>query len=126
MRYNPVDRRKFPDFEDRNLWDALDNIGLPYDKIPKVAPKKSDMRQNWYVTARVWYADGKAGLIEWLEWRRLRQKACNRMNSQSIRMRESRIEVWRKEYPVLLLRRVRTPQELEFDIKKWLAELKGE
>ena len=126
MRYNPEERRTFPDFEDRNLWDALDNIGLPYDKIPKVAPPGTGMRENWYVTARVWYEDGKAGLIEWLEWRTLRQKACNRMNSTSIRMRESRIAAWRKEYPVLLLRRVRTPQQLEFDIKKWLAELKGE
>ena len=126
MRYNPENRRNFPDFEDHNLWDTLDNIGLPYDKIPRVAPPGANMRENWYVTARVWYKEGKAGLIEWLEWRNLRQKTYNRLNSRSIRMRSSRIAAWQKLYPVLLLRRVRTAQELEFDIKKWLAKLNGE
>ena len=124
MRYNPEDRRTFPDFEDRNLWDALDAIGLPYDKIPRVAPPGTSPRENWYVTARVWYDEDKAGLIEWKEWKRLRQKSSNKLNSRSIRMRESRIMAWRKKYPVLLLNRVRTPQQLEFDIKKWLDEIK--
>ena len=126
MRYNPEDRRTFPDFEDRNLWDALDNIGLPYDKIPRVAPPGTSPRENWYATARVYYDGDRFGVIEWLEVRGLRQKSGNQLNAQSKRARDRRIATWRKDYPVLLLRRVRTPQQLEFDIRKWLNELKGE
>ena len=127
MRYDPRKRIQFPHFEDSKLWGALDNMGIKYDKMPSVPPPDTSPRENWYATARVWLDEEKFGLVDFEEARLLNQTDYATINQRSIQARDKRWEYWRKKgIPLLLVSRKWKTQEVEFYIKKWLSELKGE
>jgi len=126
MRYDPRNRITFPHFEDAALWKVLDNIGVKYDKIPRVCPPDASARENWFATARVWLDDERFGLIDFQEARLLNQTAYATINQRSIQARDKKYDAWRVQgVPLLLVSRRWHEAERVVCIKKWLSELKG-
>lgn len=119
MRYDPKRRIKFPSAEDWRLWIALDRIGVHYDKIPFIHPAATH-KENWYMTARVWFDDKHYG---YLDWDGIYYITSHSYNEGTKRARERRL-AWLKEQgiPYLLLSRRATTYEHEVTIRKWISK----
>ena len=119
MRYDPKRRRDFPSPEDWRLWQALDRMGVQYDKVPFIHPTAAH-RENWYMLARVWFDDKHYGYLDWGGIYYITSHSYNEGTKRACARRLA----WLKELdiPYLLLNRRATTYEHEVTIGKWMSK----
>jgi len=132
MRYNVKDRITHPFPEDMHLWQALDRLNVPYEKMASTRPSTDRRYSSWPVPAKVRFDQANWGVILYKENYYIRGNGHRPgFSKSSLKIRSEMLDYLKTQHiPVLEVGRTWTSQEMEVYIKTWYnktkQELKGE
>jgi hypothetical protein len=126
MRYNMRDRITRPYPEDGKLWRALEDLKAKYDRMAEMHQPTKDMRQSRNVVpAKVYFANGSYGIVDYKEMWYIRESQLFPFNQKmKDRIKAFRADMHNQGIPICIVSRVWATEEMKVVLKRWINEQK--